>query len=354
MKKNILLPLFFVALVVALIYSINSANKKIDNFFVLHKKIADVISINKNFDIFISNNIKYKNFDYIQSDISKSKNSLQVLDENEFFQKSNNKLLKRYLEIVKENMNIKINKIYKTISKTAVLNNSFRYLQNSSKDLSNKELLYIYTQIIGVNYDLKIDILDLTNKINTFETRNRNDELFIAHSKILLQYNKSFKKLKEDIASLKLSEKLNIFEKNFTNHSTSIIKDLKNVIWLLVMLVFIALIIFLLNNHLIIKKQIELNRFKKAVENSDNIILITDKNQKIKYVNEAFERTTGYKSKEVIGQSPSILKSYQKNESFYEDLNKTILSGKKWQGEFINKSKDGTITFESFNYTHPG
>ena len=191
----------------------------------------------------------------------------------------------------------------------------------------------------------------LNQKINTFNITNKNDGLFIAHAKIMLQYYDSFNQLQEHIYSLNLSEKLSLFEKNFTNYSTTIITDLKNVIWLLLMLIFISLVVFLVNNHVIEKKQAELNRFKKAVASSDNIILITDKNRKIKYVNEAFEKTTGYSLKEVIGKSPSMLKSYQKSESFYEDLNKTILSGKKWQGEFINKSKDGNITFEKASIT---
>ena len=168
---------------------------------------------------------------------------------------------------------------------------------------------------------------------------------------MILQYYYSFRKLQEDLKSLKTSQKLTLFEKNFSNYSENIITDLKDVIWILTVLIFIALIIFLYSNQMMSIKQQELDRFKKAVENSDNIIVITDKNQKIKYVNEAFEKITGYKLREVIGKSPSILKSYQKSEAFYDNLRKTIRSGKKWKGEFINKSKDGNITFEKASIT---
>ena len=82
MNKNILAPVFFILLVLALIYNINHSNKKIDDFFILHKKIANIVSTNKNFDIFIANNAKYKNFDYIQQDIQSSKDDFLFIQNN--------------------------------------------------------------------------------------------------------------------------------------------------------------------------------------------------------------------------------------------------------------------------------
>jgi len=79
------------------------------------------------------------------------------------------------------------------------------------------------------------------------------------------------------------------------------------------------------------------------------IIVITDKDGNIVYVNKAFEKVTGYSAKEAIGQNPRILKSFQHPKSFYEKLWDTILSGNIWEGEFINKKKDGTLYFEEAN-----
>ena len=94
-----------------------------------------------------------------------------------------------------------------------------------------------------------------------------------------------------------------------------------------------------------------LSRFRKTVENSDNIVVITDENESIKYVNEAFTKTTGYSLKEIIGQKPSILKSGKQPEEFYIELNKTIHSGKKWSGEFINLNKEGNLSYEKASIT---
>lgn len=351
MKKNILVPLFFIFLVLALIYNISNANKKIDDFFVLHKKIANLIAINKNFDIFIANNAKYKNFDYIQNDIRKSKEHLAYIEQSKLFNDLHNKSLKNFFLELQEDMNKKRNYIFKTISKTAILNNSFRYLQKVQKDLGNKELIHIFTKIVGINYDLEIDIDDLNIRVYDYEITNENEKVFISHAKIVLQYYYSFKKVKNKIVVLKVNDKLSLFEKNFSNYSMTIITDLKDVIWILMMLIFISLVVFLSTNHMMLRKQAELNKFKKAVQSSDNIIVITDKNKKIKYVNKSFEKVSGYKLSEVIGRDPSMLKSYQQSEDFYKELHDTISSGKKWKGEFINKNKDGHITFEKASIT---
>ncbi|MDZ7817225.1 MAG: PAS domain S-box protein [Aliarcobacter sp.] len=67
-----------------------------------------------------------------------------------------------------------------------------------------------------------------------------------------------------------------------------------------------------------LKTKKELIAFKYAVENSDNLIVITDKNRKIIYVNESFEKVTGYKREETLGKDPSILKSGKLSNEFYQ------------------------------------
>ncbi len=99
------------------------------------------------------------------------------------------------------------------------------------------------------------------------------------------------------------------------------------------------------------QKTEKLEKFSKAVEYSANIIVITDRNGTIEYVNPRFTQVTGYSSSEAIGQNPRILKSNYPypDKNFYSDLWKTILSGKAWRGEFRNKKKDGTVYWEEAN-----
>ena len=90
----------------------------------------------------------------------------------------------------------------------------------------------------------------------------------------------------------------------------------------------------------------ELFRFRKTLEDSDNIVIVTDENQYIKYVNNKFIESTGYTLAEVIGKKPNILKSGKHSKEFYEDIRNTIYSGKSWTGEFINLNKNGELSYE--------
>jgi PAS domain S-box-containing protein len=76
-------------------------------------------------------------------------------------------------------------------------------------------------------------------------------------------------------------------------------------------------------------------------------VVVTDKNGIIEYVNPTFSEVTGYSASEAVGQNPRVLKSGDLPESFYKELWDTILSGKVWRGEFINKRKNGEEFWES-------
>lgn len=79
----------------------------------------------------------------------------------------------------------------------------------------------------------------------------------------------------------------------------------------------------------------------KAIEQSIESVMITDRSGNIRYVNPAFERISGYNRKEVVGQKPGFLKSDQHDSAFYKDMAATIGSGKAWKGRFLSERKDG-------------
>ncbi len=90
----------------------------------------------------------------------------------------------------------------------------------------------------------------------------------------------------------------------------------------------------------------ELVRLMSAIEQVVEIIVITDKDGAIQYVNPSFETVTGYKSDEVKGRNPRILKSDKQDEAFYKNLWETITSGGTWQGHIVNRKKDGSLYTE--------
>jgi len=81
----------------------------------------------------------------------------------------------------------------------------------------------------------------------------------------------------------------------------------------------------------------------RAVEQSPTSVIITNQDGAIQYVNAKFCDITGYTKEEVIGKNPRILKSGQHDKNFYENLWDTILTGKDWHGEILNKKKSGEL-----------
>ncbi|MCB1190605.1 MAG: PAS domain S-box protein [Leptospiraceae bacterium] len=91
----------------------------------------------------------------------------------------------------------------------------------------------------------------------------------------------------------------------------------------------------------------ELQKFSTLVVQSPVSISITDKYGNIEYVNPQFTKLTGYQLEEVVGKNHRILKTNHTPKETYKELWETILSGKTWQGEFLNKREDGTTFWES-------
>ena len=95
------------------------------------------------------------------------------------------------------------------------------------------------------------------------------------------------------------------------------------------------------------KAESEMKKLLIAVEQSPSSTLITDINAFIEYVNPAFTKITGYKAEEVYGRNPSLLQSGQTPLFVYQELWTTILQGREWTGELLNRKQDGTLLWES-------
>ncbi|MFO7849699.1 MAG: PAS domain S-box protein [Spirochaetia bacterium] len=94
------------------------------------------------------------------------------------------------------------------------------------------------------------------------------------------------------------------------------------------------------------QEETEYRTLLRAVEQSPNVIVVTDKDASIEYVNPAFEDITGYKADEALGENPRILKSGVHSPEFYRDMWDTLVENRVWRGEVCNKKKDGTLYWE--------
>ncbi len=88
--------------------------------------------------------------------------------------------------------------------------------------------------------------------------------------------------------------------------------------------------------------QKQLKQLSMAVEQSPVVLVITDLEGKLEYVNDAFVRSTGYSREEAIGQNPRILQSGDTPLEVYESMWKALTAGDIWSGVLFNQRKDGS------------
>jgi len=101
------------------------------------------------------------------------------------------------------------------------------------------------------------------------------------------------------------------------------------------------------------KNDLELLRLQSAaLESAANSIVITDRDGMITWANPAFTTLTGYSLSEAIGKNPrELVKSGHHDQHFYKEMWEKILGGGVWQGEILNKRKDGSHYYEELTIT---
>ncbi len=353
MKKYFYNITIFTILIFALIYFIYNAKIQRDNFIAIDNSINKIILLDQEFDNYIDHSLTYDNFDIIQKKINSFKTELHKIDSNEILNNIDNDSLKKQFKHIVTMMNKKITIINKVKGYRAILNNSYRIIQKLKIKYHLNKFDKIYTKIMILNNNEISDINSEINHINNISKNytNKSEKFFLTHSKIILEYQNKFLNIKTILFNLDIRKNLYQYSNLYKKYTHKIIYtgDISILISFIFLIIFIVL--FTTKSIQLLKANINLNRFKTTIENSDNIVVVTDINHKIKYVNHAFYTTYGYKEEDAIGSTPSILKSGKHKREFYKNINNMLHSGKKWSGEFINKDKYGNLRYEKASIT---
>lgn len=103
-------------------------------------------------------------------------------------------------------------------------------------------------------------------------------------------------------------------------------------------------------SHLkVIEKSLDLAA--TVFEKCGEAIIITDADLNIVHVNDAFELSTGYSSKEALGKTPQLLQSGRHDASFYLNMWNKLKQEQQWQGEVWSRRKDGELYPEWLSIT---
>ncbi|MGD9774461.1 EAL domain-containing protein [Diaphorobacter sp.] len=95
------------------------------------------------------------------------------------------------------------------------------------------------------------------------------------------------------------------------------------------------------------RQEAVIHRLSEALEQSPHQVVITDVKGSVIYVNRAFSKVSGYTAQEILGQNPRMLQSGLTPRSIYEDMWGKLPQGQPWQGELINRRKNGQVYTES-------
>lgn len=114
---------------------------------------------------------------------------------------------------------------------------------------------------------------------------------------------------------------------------------------------FIFIILFLLSftfvawNHNHIKNSLD-SKIARAAMNGMSAVVITDRNNRIIQVNSEFTRVSGYTLNDVKGKPPSVFASGKHQQQFYMNMWKVLEEQGLWEGEVVNKRRDGSLITE--------
>jgi diguanylate cyclase (GGDEF)-like protein/PAS domain S-box-containing protein len=84
-------------------------------------------------------------------------------------------------------------------------------------------------------------------------------------------------------------------------------------------------------------------RIAATVFESQEGMMVTDADNNILQVNNAFVRITGFQPEEVIGRNPRIYSSQRQSAQFYAGMWEALIRNHYWQGEILNRRKNGEI-----------
>lgn len=99
------------------------------------------------------------------------------------------------------------------------------------------------------------------------------------------------------------------------------------------------------------KGKAEITKLSQTLEQIDDAVVITDTEGIITHANKAFLKESGYTLDELIDRHTRMLRSGKQSKAFYKKMWETILDGRTFRGQFINRRKNGEIYHEEKTIT---
>jgi PAS domain S-box-containing protein len=206
-------------------------------------------------------------------------------------------------------------------------------LKNSYLELYNSVPVgYLTLDEVGIILSYNKTFINMVNSDNNIKDRAFSDFIYDKDKRTFLSvYREFFSNPENKSIELRLKNKTNYFyglitgRKNKSNSNLNItITDISSVK----------------------EANLKLQTYMNILESAPVSIIITDRKNKIVYLNNHYCNITGYSKNELIGKDPGILKSGKTPNETYKSLWDSIRKKTPWEGIFINKKKNGEFFTE--------
>jgi len=352
-----LLLFFFAVTLFSLFFYLVNIDNSIRHYDVYRQKLQKMGMLNHQIETVFYRKYRYLDLDEVSVVASGFKKCLFILEhsklQEEFGDKIYHKLLtldndyrkKEYLLQKFEALNSRmINSIHTIFDLRKSIENKLQI-----KTQKREEIQQIFFTIFQIMIDMPYDKerLDmLMSKLKEYENENDLFKHLSLHIQHFLINKDAMKQLLQENETIDLSREIRHMIDVLSQKYYDVRNKQKMIALGFFFLAFLILVLLVVVYRKERRKKRELLAFKSAIENSDNVIVITDVDRHIEFVNDAFEAHTGYNREEVYGENPNILKSDLVSPEVYKNLNETLDRGEKWQGELINRRKDGSLLYE--------
>jgi diguanylate cyclase (GGDEF)-like protein/PAS domain S-box-containing protein len=355
-KYSALLSFFFVVLLLLLGYLVKT-DQEISAYSRYYQKLDTLRILNYRFNSFFEQTYRYIDYDETEKLDRRFEETIQSFDPVEIKSEFGENI---YVEIEEIKILYTDKKVYFEDFKAlnARVTNSIHFLYDLRKTLEKKlindsakkilldNIFFSISQILmNLPYDRKNLLVEL-NELEKYSKTYPEFLYFIQHSRQFLHDVSKIKALKYRVVQIPILASIEKLLKDLSLKYDSKRNQQRMIVVSLFLFAFIILGLLIYSYRRIRKSTKELQAFRYAIENSDNAILLTNPKREIEYVNESFEKMTGYTKEEILGKTPAVLKSGLLPEQFYKEMNETLDRGEIWQGEIINRRKDGALLYE--------
>ncbi len=355
--KFLLLLIFFALILSSLFLYLQKIDGEIKNYNSYHQKLENLISLDHQMENFFLRSYRYIDYDEATLISNRFEEDLDYLQKSNIQKEFGHHIYEHLKEIrILYEQKLQLLEYFKTLNSRVT--NSIHYLYDLRKtidktykeDSAEEELLdQIFFTIGKLLMDLPFDQKKLNEdmaKLKLYTKEHQVFGYFYQHSKQFFSDSVVIKQKLLENSEIELFDTISHAMHDLSDYYDRNRNEQKIITFFFFLFAFLILIILMFNYQRVRRTTRELQAFRYAIENSDNAIVITDKERHIQYVNDAFEVHTGYRKGEVLGENPNILKSDLLGDDFYKEMNETLDRGEKWQGELINRRKDGTLLYE--------